>query len=201
MNALTRIAALGAMSSLCLGTALAEDNSNTARTAALGYGSTIGGTNGVSFRYGFGGGFGFEGLLGFSDSSLTQTNKTTNGETEGSLDLAAAFDYKLPKLRGSAVAASLTGDVNYNKWSAGTISSGNETETSFDDMTIGVGMRVEYWPANWMSLNTRFGVAVSPNGEGQQAGSSGGGNTDYGGTDVETTGDFWGGAGVSFWFR
>jgi hypothetical protein len=199
MNVFTRIAALGAMSSLCLGTALA--NTNTAKTAAIGYGSTIGGTNGVSFRYGFGGGFAFEGLLGFSDSSLTQTNKTTNGTTAGSLDLAAAFDYKLPKLRGDAVALSLTGDVNYNKWSAGTISSGNETETSFDDMTIGLGMRVEYWPASWMSLNTRFGVAVSPNGEGQQAGSSGGGNTEYGGMDVSTTGDLWGGAGVSFWFR
>ena len=56
MNVLTRIAAIGAISPMTLGTALASDPSNTARTVGLGYGQTIVGVSGVSVRYGLGGG-------------------------------------------------------------------------------------------------------------------------------------------------
>ncbi len=200
MNVLTRIAAIGAISSMTLGTALASDPSNTARTVGLGYGQTIGGVNGVSVRYGLGGGLALEGVVAYSDSSLTQTSSKTNGKTSGSMDVGVAFDYKPSALRGEKVAASFTGDFNYMTWSEGTISAGSETDTSYSDMAFGVGMRTEFWPASWMSLNTRLGLSVSPNGEGQQN-PEGGGDTDYGGMDIALGGDFFGGAGVTFWFR
>jgi hypothetical protein len=201
MNTIARILTMGALSTMSLGTALAADSTNTARKSGLGYGSTIGGTQGISFRHGFGGGIALEILAGFSDSSTTQTNSKTNGVTSNSTDVGLALDYKIPALRGDKVAMSLTGDFNYAKWSDGTISGGTENETSYDDMAIGLGMRTEYFPAGWMSINTRFGLAISPNGEGQQAGSSGGGDTEYGGMDIATTGDLFGAAGVTFWFR
>ena len=208
MTTFTRILALGAISSLSLGTAMAKDPSNTSGNFGLGYASTLGGVSGISARYGLGGGLALEGVFGYSDSTLTQTPKSdTNGTTSNQTSVGLAFDYKPSALRGEKIAASVTAEFDYMQWSEGTISDGEEKGQKYSDIAGGAGMRVEYWPASWMSLNTRFGLAVSPNGAGQQEGASYGGkdddgsDTEYGGNDIALTGNLWGGAGVTFWFK
>ena len=205
MNAFTRILTIGAISSLSLGTALAQDPSNTSQKFGLGYGSTLAGVNGVSARYGLGGGLALEGVVGYWDSTNTQTDKKTNGTTSNEMGIGVAFDYKVR--RGERTKASITGEFNYAQTSIGTISDGEEKGQKYSDIAIGTGMRVEWWPASYFSVNTRFGLVVSPNGSGDQAGASYGGtddkasDTDYGGMDYGLSGSLLGGAGVTFWFR
>ena len=208
MKSITRMLTVGAISTMAFGsTAIAKDPSNTANKFGLGYASTLGGTTGVSARYGLGGGLALEGVFAYSNSEYTTTNKKTNGTTSGDMGVGVVFDYKPSPLRGEKVAASVTGEINYAQSKQGTISDGDESGMKYTDITAGAGMRVEFWPASWVSMNTRFGLAVSPNGEGQQAGAAYGDDSDggdddatYGGMDIALTGNLWGGAGVTFWF-
>jgi len=210
MNYVARILTIGTLSTLGLsGTALADGKaSNTSGSFGMGYASTLAGVRGISLRYGLGGGMLVEGVLGYSSSTMTQTNKKTNGVTEGDMAVGVSFDYKPSSMRGDKVAGSIFGELNYGQQKAGVISDGEETGQQFSDIAFGTGMRVEIWPAGWMSLNTKFGLSISPNGEGQQVGAAYGGDDDdsgdddttYGGMDIALTGNLWGGAGVTFWF-
>ncbi len=209
MNPIARILTIGTIGTLGLsGVALASDPSNTSGAFGIGSSATMGGINGISARYGLGGGLALEGAIGYGSSSVTQTDKKTNGSTSGNLDLGVAFDYKPPVMRGERVAASVTAEVNYLSWKVGTISDGEEKGQKFSDIVAGAGLRVEYWPASWMSVNTKVGLTLSPNGSGQQAGQAYGGDddggdddTDYGGMDIGVNGDVFGGAAVTFWFK
>jgi len=209
MNTVARILAIGTISTLGLGTTvLAADPSNTSGAFGLGSGATMGGVNGISGRYGLGGGIALEGVIGYQSSTWTQTNKKTNGVTAGSMDLGFAFDYKPSQLRGEKVAAAISTEVNYLTYKEGTISDGEEKGQKYSDLVVGTGLRIEYWPASWMSVSTKVGLTFSPNGEGQQLGASyggtdddGGGDVTYGGNDIRLHADVFGGSAVTFWFK
>ena len=220
LGLLVTVAAMGA--ALFAGTAFAQDTSPdwADKNGGVGVGgnTTLGGTNGLSVRTYVSPLIGVMLNFGFDMESITVSPEEGDaGDTTTSsqlLDIGIYGSYKLAFWQRGSLAGLLGFD--FRSWSMTVDAPGGDTELSASDITIGLGLRGEYFPTQYLSLHADFGITIDPLDDGDVdmgMASSGLGNSlvspsttdtennDFSGMDIAVRADLWGSAGFTVWFQ
>jgi len=204
------VAACGSF--LVSGAAFADNNSNHSGKFGI-RGSQMAGLAGnanhpgsmgaVGFAYGISSSMTAAVNFGFSSSSTTQTvSGTESSQSTSQWGLGAEFDYKI--IKGSEAATYLNAGFNLANMDQGGSVAGTSGGVKYSDWGLGIGLKGEWSPVKKMSFSTGLGIGLSPNGAGQQVGTTypdeAEDETEYGGMDMGIQADLLGNAAVTLWF-
>jgi hypothetical protein len=203
------VAALG--TALIAGTAFAQDTSPdwADKNGAVGVGgnTTLGGTNGIHVRTYVSPLIGVEMTFGLSSQSVTVEPDGGGGDTTTSattIDLGLYGTYKLAYWQRGSLSAMFGFDYQSSSTSLDAPGGDSDSDSSSSNLVIGLGLRGEYFPTQYLSLFADAGITIDPIDDsdvdgGRITGDSE--NNDYSGMDINIGADLWGAAGFTVWFK
>jgi len=202
------VAAAACSSFLVSGVAFADNNTNHSGSFGL-KGSQMDSHGGpamgaLGFAYGISSAMVITANLAYWSTSNKQT--VSGNETDShtsNMGLGAEFDYKVVK--GADACTYLNVGFQMVNANSGVNVNGTDAGVKNSDLRLGLGLKGEWSPVKKLSFTTGVGLTMSPNGEGDQAGTAYGGTTaastvEYGGMDMGINADVLGNAAVTYWF-
>jgi len=183
--------------------ALAGNWSNKSGDIGIGANTTLGGTQGIQFRYGTSPAAALQATIGLASS----TESVDGGDTVSSdqiLGIGLAATYKI--IKAKTAAGSLVGSVDYHQTRIGTQTNNSEGGVQNTDLILGLGFQGEVFLAKKFSIHSKVGLTFDPyNGADADAFEGYGDDetsddNDYAGMAVNLGGGLIGSAGFTVWF-
>ena len=195
------------------------DWANKAGAVGVGANTTLGGSNGLNIRTWITPVFGIQGTIGMKFASgTTEVEDVDDSAVDFSMtefDFGLYGLYKLAYWQRGSLAVIFGGDVQTFSESTDAAGSDNDTDRSSTNFVIGVGIQGEYFPTQYLSLFAQAGFVLDFLNDddldcqrfesGQCASSVSMPSTsdgyDLSGIGLGLSGDLWGSAGFTVWFR
>ena len=182
----------------------APDWANKNGAIGIGANTSLGGTNGLSFRTYVSPLFGIQATLGMRLDSTTADaggNETNFSQTQ--LDIGLYGNYKLAYWQRGHLSTIFGVDVV--SLSNAVESGGVEQDDSATDFLIGLGIMGEYFPTQYLSLFAQVGLRLDFIGDDDLLGDDDVGvdmgAADLSGIDISLGADLLGSAGFTVWFK
>ncbi|MBN1944105.1 MAG: outer membrane beta-barrel protein [Bradymonadales bacterium] len=206
---------------LMAGSALAQEQDWANKGGAFGIGAntSLGGTNGINLRYFITPVFGVQATFGMRFVSATvEPEDVDNAETDYSMtefDFGLYGLYKLAYWQKGSLGVIFGGDIQAFSEELDAPGDTADTESSSTNIVVGVGIQGEFFPTQYLSLFAQAGFTLDFIGDDDLActrfdmGACGSGapsgldpeDYDASGIGLGLSGDLWGAAGFTVWFR